>query len=251
MKLSNKLSSKLNAAKTKLQSSFGAERVKWVDINTLQFDEDFKAMFKQEEDKVERIVSSMITSGFDVSQPLIILPDGRIIDGNSRYLAATKAGIRFVPVIIKEFSSKDEALKYELHLQLDRRNLTDAEIIKAFQKLESMKAKAKAEGKPTEEFTDENIGKKINKSPRQVQKLRELSKKADSEILDKVAKGDISINQAYSEIKKTEKPAEQPTKAKVSANSKAVNSAEFIEGVKFALDELAMGKTAEDILASL
>lgn len=248
----------MNAAKNKLQGSFGPERVKIVDISTLKFDDDFKGLFPQEEEKVDRIASNMLVHGFDRSQPLIILQDGRIIDGNSRYLAATKAGIRFVPVVVKEFSSKDEALKYELHLQLDRRNLTDAEIIKAFQKLETMKAEAKAEGKSTEEFTDESIGKKINKSPRQVQKLRELTKKSDAETLNKVANGELTINQAYSEVKKAEKPAYPTTakpaqvpKASVPAKTKVFDSAEFRRGVKFALDELAAGKTAEDILSAL
>ena len=64
--------------------------------------------------------------------------------------------------------------------------------------------------------------------------------------MDKVASGEITINQAYSEVKK----AEHPKITKTVENS-SINKSEFFKGVKFALDELAKGKTAEEILAAL
>lgn len=243
MKIFKELSSSLEKVKKNIQNSVDSERIQIMDISTLKFDKEFKELFSQEPEKVDRIYRDIQINGFDKSQPLIITKDGRIIDGNSRYLAATKAGIQFIPVVVKQFNSKDEALKYELHLQLDRRNLSDAEIMKMFQKLEAMKAEAKAQGNSTEEYSDVEMSKILNKSPRQVQKLREISKKADTKTIDKVTSGELSINQAHSSIKE-KKEAAKPT-------STFVNSSEFIKGVRFALVEIASGKTVDEILAAL
>lgn len=245
MKFFNKkISTSIETAKQNIQNKFDSERIQMVEISKLKFDKDFKDLFTQEPEKVERIAQDMKIRGFDKAQPIIATKDGSILDGNSRYMAANQIGIKYVPVVYKEFADKNEALKYELHLQLDRRNLTDAEVFAMFKKLEEMKQEAKSEGKSTEDFTDEKLAEQLKKSERQVQKMRELSKKADEQTLDKVASGELSINQAYSEVKKAEHPKENNEKL-------FINKSEFFKGVKFALDELAKGKSAEEIFASL
>ena len=98
----------------------------------------------------------------------------------------------------------------------------------------------------TEDFTDVKLAEQLKKSERQVQKMREISKKADEQTLDKVASGELTINQAYSVVKEFKHLKNNKTYEKSS-----IVKAEFIKGVKFALDELAKGKTAEEILASL
>ena len=241
-----KISSSFETAKQNIQNKFDSERVQMVGITNLHFDKDFKELFAQEPEKVERIVQDMKEHGFDKSQPIIATKDGSILDGNSRYMAAKQLEIKYVPVVYKDFADKNEALKYELHLQLDRRNLSDAEVFVMFKKLEEMKQTAKSEGKSTEDFTDAKFAEQLNKSERQIQKIRELTKKADEQTLDKVTSGEITINQAYSEVKK----AEHPKESKTDENS-SINKTEFIRGVHFALDELANGKTAEEILAAL
>ena len=241
-----KLSTSFEAAKQNIQNKFDSERIQMVEISKLKFDKDFKELFAQEPEKVERIAQDMKEHGFDKSQPIIVTKDDSILDGNSRYMAAIQLGIKYVPVVYKEFADKNEALKYELHLQLDRRNLSDAQVFVMFKKLEEMKQNAKTEGKSTEDFTDAKLAEQLKKSERQVQKMRELSKKADEQTLDKIASGEITINQAYSEVKK----AEHPKDNKNNKNS-SINKSDFFKGVKFALDELAKGKTAEEILAAL
>ena len=242
MKLFSKnIRSKIETAKQNIQNKFDSERVQMVEISKLKFDKDFKGLFKQEPEKVARIAENLRQNGFDKSQPLIVTKDYRILDGNSRYLACREVGIQYVPVVVKDFADKDEALKYELHLQLDRRNLNDSQIFLMFKKLEEMKNKAKIEGKTTEEFTDAKIAEQLNKSERQVQKLRELSKKADEGTIQKVSAGKMTINQAYSEVKKAELPPVQKL-------PKSVNESEFKKGVAFAMKELAKGKTPQEIL---
>ena len=86
------------------------DKIFTVSIDKLHFDEDYKAVFKQEEGKVQRIAEDMKENGFDKSQPIIIDENYAILDGNSRYMACQIAGITKVPVIIKKFESKRDAL---------------------------------------------------------------------------------------------------------------------------------------------
>ena len=220
-----------------------------VEISKLHFDKDFKELFAQEPEKVDRICKDMLINGFDKSQPIIATEDGSILDGNSRYMAASKADIKIVPVIYKNFPNKNEALIYELHLQLDRRNLSDAEIFKMFTKLEEMKTSAKKEGNSIDCFSDAKIADSIHKSERQVQKIRELTRKAAPVTLHKIESGEISINQAYSEIKKTEKSIN--TDACDNTGKKESNISDFEKGVHFALEEVAKGRTSEEIIYNL
>lgn len=244
--INKKISTSIETAKQNIQNKFDSERIQMVEISKLKFDKDFKKLFTQEPEKVERIAQDMKERGFDKSQPIIATKDGSILDGNSRFIAANQIGIKYVPVVYKVFADKNEALKYELHLQLDRRNLSDAEVFSMFKKLEEMKQEAKTEGKSTEDFTDAKLAEQLKKSERQVQKMRELSKKADEETLNKVSSGELTINQAYSEVKKAEHPNENKNNEK-----KSINKSEFFKGAKFALDELSKGKSAEEILAAL
>lgn len=153
MKFFNKkISTSLETAKQNIQNKFDSERIQMVEISKLKFDKDFKELFEQEPEKVERIAQNMKEHGFDKSQPIIATKNGSILDGSSRYLASLEAGIKYLPVMFKDFADKDEALKYELHLQLDRRNLNDSQLYSAFKRLEELKAVAKSEGKTTEEI---------------------------------------------------------------------------------------------------
>lgn len=244
MKKITTLFSKIENVKQNIQNKFGSERIQMVEVSKLKFDKDFKELFAQEPEKVERIATDMKTHGFDKSQPLIVTKDFAILDGNSRFLACQKVGIKTVPVVIKDFSDKDKALQYELHLQLDRRNLSDAEIFAMFTKLEGMKTKAKAENKSTDEFTDKKVAEQLKISERQVQKIREISKKTNPETLEKITSGEISINQAYSEVKKEE----DENKSKL---PKTTSLVEFRRGAAFALNELAKGKTTQEIMTMI
>ena len=81
------------------------------------------------------------------------------------------------------------------------------------------------------------------------QELRVKTKHNElADLVDVVASKlqDFHTEEAYSEIKK----AEQPKETKPNENF-SINKSEFFKGVKFALDELAKGKTAEEILTAL
>lgn len=92
-----------------------------------------------------------------------------IVDGHSRFMAAKKTGLEKVPVV-------------------------------AFLKLDEIRrSNPNVQGS-----SDEAIGHQLNKSARQVCKMREIAKKADAALLEKIQNGSISINKAYEMIKATE-----------------------------------------------
>ena len=182
------------------------DKIFTISIDKLHFDEDYKAVFKQEEDKVQRIAENMKANGFDKSQPIILDENYAILDGNSRFMACQIAGITKVPVIIKKFESKKEALLYALGLQMNRRNIADESIlIDTYNKLAAMKDE---EGNKL--FTDVEIAEKLRVSPRQISKAKEVDLKATDEIKAALRAGEISLHKAYTTMKEEKKAEEMP-----------------------------------------
>jgi len=180
------------------------DKIFTVSIEKLHFDEDYKAVFKQEDDKVQRIAEDMKANGFDKSQPIILDENYAILDGNSRFMACQIAGIKKVPVIIKKFASKKEALLYALNLQMNRRNIADESIlIDTYNRLAAM---TDEEGNKL--FTDVEIAEKLRVSPRQISKAKEVDLKATDEIKAALRAGEISLHKAYTTMKE-EKKAEE------------------------------------------
>lgn len=213
------------------------DKVKMMKISDLKIDPEYKALYAQEEDKVHNIARNMKAHGYDKSQPIIIQADGTVVDGHSRLMGAIEAELTEVAVIIKEFESRNDVLLYMEHLQLDRRNLTEAEKMIHFEKLQQFKAQAKAEGKDVTEFSDEAIAKQLDVSPRQVQKMKEIEKKATPEQLESIRKGETTLNQVHKEIKQeeaaaaSEKPVEVTEQSPAEPKKKAAEKKE-----KFVLD---------------
>ncbi len=224
--------------------------MKCTDIN---IDPEFKALYYQEPEKVQAIADDMRKNGFDKSQPIIILADKTLIDGHSRLEAAMKAELTEIPVMIKEFDSRNDVLIYMEHLQLDRRNLSESEKMIHLEKLLKLKEQAKKEGRDVTEFSDEEIAKKLDVSPRQVQKMKEVEKKASNEQLEAIKKGERSVSQVHTEIKSIELPMKKSSIVlpKTSQKTPAVSEDDFIHGFKFAILELSKGRKPHEIYKSL
>lgn len=218
-------------------------KIKMVELSLLHFDRDFKNVFQQENEKVCEIANDMKCNGFDKSRPIIVTEAYIIVDGHSRFMAAQKAGLEKVPVIIKKFDSRDETIEYEYKMQLNSRRLTDGEYFAAFLKLDEIRRSTpNVQGN-----SDEIIGRQLNKSARHICKMREIAKKADNTLLEKIKSGEVSINKAYEIIKATEAKKktsvnEDGTLDKTSNTGKGINSDSFKLGVLFVLSELEKGK---------
>ena len=189
-----------NAAKSIL-----TEKIIMVSVDKLHFDKDYKAVFKQGEDKVKRIAEDMKIHGYDKSQPLIVDKNLGILDGSSRFMATQIAGIKKIPVVIKQFKNKKDAILYELNLQMNRRNIaSDDVLIETYHTIAAM-----TDEKGNKLFTDVEIAKKLGVSPRQISKAKEVELKASDEIKESLSEGTISLNQAYNQMKEEIKPAEE------------------------------------------
>lgn len=177
-------------------------KIKMVEVSQLHFDRDFKNVFQQENDKVLEIANDMRANGFDKTRPIIVTENFTIVDGHSRFMAAKKAGLEKVPVIMKKIDSRDETIEYEYKMQLNSRRLTDGEYFAAFLKLDEIhRSNPNAQGS-----SDEAIGRQLNKSARQVCKMREIAKKADSILSDSFKLGVVLF--VLSELEKGKKKSQ-------------------------------------------
>ena len=223
-------------------------KIKMVNVEQLKFDREFKAVFQQESDKVTEIANDIRLNVFDKTRPIVVTEAYIIVDGYSRFMAAKKAGLQQVPVIIKKFESRDATIEYEYKMQLNSRRLTDGEYFDAFIKLDEFRrSDPNATGK-----SDEAIGRQLNKSARQVSKMREIAKKASPELLSKIKKNSISLNKAYELIKASEKKKVSESFSEASGKEnqtgKGINSDSFKLGVLFVISELEKGRKKSQIL---
>ena len=183
-----------NLATASIANSGATELSVLVSIDDIQLDTHFKDLFPVNEEMVNRIVESIRKKGYDKSQPVHVWR-----------LAAIKAGLREVPVFYHHFNSMEEALEYAILLQIDRRNLSDAEIYKTLQTLDSLKSRGRTsddnelrqQGKSAE-ITAQKIG--ISRS--KVEKARTIQNNATPEIKAAVESGAMSIHAAYSDTMK-------------------------------------------------
>lgn len=203
-----------NAAK-----SINTDKIKWISIEKIVIDPEFKGIYKQEEKEIVNISEDMKINDYNPANPLTLSKDNVIVDGHTRYLAALRAGLKKVAVIYKHFDSRQEMLSYAYAQQLNRRNLSDSEIFLSYQKL---KALTDENGKKAK--TDVEIAEQLQISPRQVAKMKEVEKKASSETMDKIISGETTVNKVYNEIKASEKTIVQ--KDEVVKNEQEKNSVE-------------------------
>jgi hypothetical protein len=96
--------------------------------------EPFASLFTIKVEVFEAIKADMEANGFDPSKPVNVWrkADGTrvLIDGYTRVRAAEELGLLRVTAYEKTFASEAEALAYAIHTQRDRRNLSDAELLR-------------------------------------------------------------------------------------------------------------------------
>jgi ParB-like chromosome segregation protein Spo0J len=96
--------------------------------------EPFASLFTIKSEIFEAIMADMKANGFDPSKPINVWkkPDGTrvLIDGYTRVRAAEELCLLRVTAYEKTFASEAEALTYAIHTQKDRRNLSDAELLR-------------------------------------------------------------------------------------------------------------------------
>jgi ParB family chromosome partitioning protein len=85
----------------------------------------------------------MKANGFDPSKPVNVWkkPDGTriLIDGYTRVRAAEELGLLRVTAYEKTFGTEAEALAYAIHIQHERRNLSDAKLLRLIELVDRLR----------------------------------------------------------------------------------------------------------------
>ncbi len=241
---------------------------------------ELQNVFRIDLDVKDRIKDDMSINGFSKAHPVHVFKweiDGKevlvLCDGFTRYTAATELNLDKIYAQVHTFKSINEAVLYSMKEQFNRRNIQDSELFKNFEILRQQEIDGR-------KLTAAEIGERLKKSKRHIFKLQEVFAKSTKEQLKAIRNGETSINQVYNEIKKKENQYVEQSNAsddEVIIRNENVqnnqNEAEQIQdkskrneqnnnshhkilsdkqilllGAKFALIQIAKGKSAKEIL---
>jgi len=203
--------------------------------------EPFASLFTIRSEVFEAIKADMESNGFDPSKPVNVWrkPDGTriLIDGYTRVRAAEELGLLRVTAYEKTFASEAEALAYAIHTQRDRRNLSDAELLRLIELVDQPQAGFNTpvasieatDEKPhkTAEITADAIGT----SRAKVERARVVL--SDPVEAAAVRRGDKTIHQAAVSAKAKRATRSVPNRAKtLSPDVQRINDEAIAEGLR-------------------
>ena len=162
----------------------------------------FKVLFNIEEELKNRISTDMNDNGYDASQPVHIwlttdddeITHYYLIDGYTRVEAAKQAGLKTIPYFEHKFETFEEAHRYVLHLQVDRRNLDGNTLLLNLKELMGSDFIQNVDGKKSDA-----LAKELGVGSRTIEKAISVEKTATDEQKDRIEKGEATINQIYNE----------------------------------------------------
>lgn len=183
-------------------------------VEKIEEHEKFKNLFSIDKALLNRITVDMEKNNFDSSQPVHIWvtkgDDGKehnyLIDGYTRVAASKMAGIKMIPYFKHTFETFEEAHRYALHLQTDRRNLNGIDLLKNIQELMGSDYI-----QSLEENKNEAIGKELGVSEKTVERANKVNSMASGEQIERIENGEASPNQIYNEIINQETVDEEAT----------------------------------------
>lgn len=166
--------------------------------DTIRTAAPFKTIFPIREDVLNRITTDMKQHGFDSGHPIVVWAGKKltVVDGHTRLLAATNLGIEVIPVVLREFADENAALEYAIGSQRNRRNLTDAELMKCISALDQRKKKGPQKDSPHGKSAD-RTAMLLGTSRIKVEKIRSIIDHAPEEIKEAIRSGNLTINKAY------------------------------------------------------
>nr|MBO6295026.1 ParB N-terminal domain-containing protein [Schwartzia sp. (in: firmicutes)] len=167
-------------------------------LSDIKEHQTFRSLFPLDKDSISEIAEDITRHGYDKSQPVHVWKERDIlIDGHTRLAAAKKAGVFEIPVYEHSFKAEKDALLYAYALQLNRRNLSDAELLIAVQKYMELG------GKKTKGRVREVLAQKTGMSPATIARAMAVAK--DSEAVKAVKYGKSSTHKEYNKLMEAKK----------------------------------------------
>ena len=187
-------------------------------MTQLSVDKEFKNLIPPLTDDELRLLEESILA--DGVRDALVTWHGVIVDGHNRYAICQKYGLPF-ETVETDFESRDAAIEWIIKNQFGRRNLPLYERAMLALRLKPVIAeRAKeqqvrkpqsvlqnsAEQKPID--TRQEIAKAAGVSHDTIAKVEKIEANATEETKEALRRGEMSINQAFAEIKRQEKEAE-------------------------------------------
>jgi len=175
------------------------------DTSALDTREPFVSLFPIGQETLAAIRQDMETNGFDPVFPIVVWEEESVVvDGHTRFTAARELEMEKVPVVLKSFDNEDDAVLYSFHIQRNRRNMSDEDILKCLALLDNIHGSDEVDApRKTRKAVNEDRAKELGISPGKVDKARKVLEHGNDEIRDQVKTGEKSINQAFNEIQET------------------------------------------------
>jgi 16S rRNA G966 N2-methylase RsmD len=185
----------------------------------LNIDQELKDLIpKLSQDEYRLLEESILNEG---CRDAIITWNDIIIDGHNRYEICSKHRIPF-KTEDRDFENKDKVKEWMIINQFGRRNISNYHRCELALKLEAIiKTKAKEKEhmrKTTSQNSDKSfpiidtkkeLAKIAQVSHDTIAKVKVIQEQAPEEIKQKLEAGTVSINEAYTEIKKEQKKAQK------------------------------------------
>jgi 16S rRNA G966 N2-methylase RsmD len=175
-------------------------------------------------EEFKQLETNILSEG--IRDPLVLWK-GYLVDGHNRYAIATEHGLDY-KTVNKDFKDSNEVKLWMIDNQSGRRNLTDGwkyklQQVKKEILLEKGKENISANKGGTTTLstidkvahnTQKEIAKALDWSTGKVAMADIVFKKATPELEEKVLSNEVTINQAYQEIKKEEKKEQKEQERK-------------------------------------
>lgn len=208
-------------------NSGATELAKMKMIDEIKVHPSFQNLFSIDDDLVAEIAENIKINGYDKSQPIHIWKEQNIpIDGHTRLAAAKAAGMFEIPVYEHSFPDERSALLYAYSLQLNRRNLSDADLVNAVQKYIELGGKTK-KGR-----LREILAAKTGTSPATIARVMAVAKNTEASNAVKTGKSSVSeeykklMEKKHPETKKEEQPSSSETDTITTDEDASTNDAD-------------------------
>lgn len=190
----------------------GMKLSKIIALDKIEEHEQFKELYSIDEDLLERIAEDMKSNKFDASQPVHIwltkdedeTEHFYLIDGYTRIKAAKLAGLETVPYFEHTFESFEEAHRYALHLQVDRRNLNGMDLLHNIEALMGSEYIQNMKGNK-----NAAMGEMLGVSEKTIERAKFVENNATEEQIEAIESGEATINSTYDELKGKKKKADR------------------------------------------